>query len=64
MMSTLLALLPKVLLSIGMRLLSEEMLENLLLWALEKLSQSTKTKVDDEIFAMIKKALEDKHEAK
>ena len=60
-MATLAALLPKVLMSIGMRLLSEKLLEELILFGLKKLSESTKTKVDDEIFKMVEEALNKKH---
>ena len=63
MVATLLALVPKVLLSIGMRLLSEAVLEQLLVWVLEKLAASTKTKVDDELLEMVKSALEKKKDA-
>jgi len=63
MIATLLALVPKVLLSIGMRLLSEAVLEQLLVWVLEKLAASTKTKVDDELLEMVKSALEKKKDA-
>lgn len=59
-MQVLLAMLPKVLMSLGMRLLSEKLLEELLIWLLEKLAASSKTKVDDELLEMVKKALAEK----
>lgn len=63
MLTTLVALVPKVLMSIGMKLLSEKLLEQLILWGFEKLAASTKTKVDDELYAMVKAALEKKTDA-
>lgn len=60
MLATLAALLPKVLMSIGIKLLSESVLEKLILFAAEKLAKSTKTRVDDELFEIVKKALEKK----
>ena len=60
MINALFAMVPKVLFSIGMKVLSEKLLEELLLWSLQKLAESSKTTVDDELFAMVKKALEDK----
>ena len=56
-MNVLFAMLPKVLMGIGMQLMSEKLLEELILWSLEKLAKSSKTKVDDELFEMVKKAL-------
>lgn len=55
--SALVTLLPKVLLSIGIRMLSEETIEKLLIWGMEKLAASTKTTVDDELLQMVKDAL-------
>jgi len=53
----LLTLLPKVIGSLFMRLLSEKLLEELILWGLKKLAASTKTRVDDELYAMAEKQL-------
>ena len=52
-----LAVLPKVLLSLGMKLLSEKLVEELLLWSLGKLADMTKTKVDDELYQLVTKHL-------
>jgi len=52
-MSALLAMLPKVLLSIGMKLLSEKLVEELLIWGVGKLAKATKTKVDDELYEIV-----------
>lgn len=60
-MSALITMIPKILMSIGMKLLSEKLIEELLLWALGKLSMMTKTKVDDEIYEMVMKHLDKKH---
>ena len=57
MLSTLAGLLPKVLLSIAMKLLTEEALEALIIFALDKLAKSTKTTVDDELVVFVKKSL-------
>lgn len=59
MVGTLLNVLGKVVLSMGMKLVAEEALEDLIIWAMEKLAASTKTKVDDELAAIVKKHLKD-----
>lgn len=60
-MATLLTMLPKILLSLGMKLLSEKLIEELLIWGIGKLAGMTKTKVDDEIYEMVVKHLDKKH---
>ena len=62
MVNALFAMVPKVLFRIGMQLLSEKVLEELILWSLEKLAKSSKTTIDDELFEIVKKALEEKKE--
>ena len=47
----------KIAMSIGTRLLTEAALEELILYLLKKLSQSTKTKIDDEIYQLVEKHL-------
>ena len=49
----------KTLVSIGTKLLTEALLEELIIFTLEKLSKSTKSKADDELVSIIKKHLED-----
>ncbi len=49
----------KSLLSIGTKLLTEALLEELLMFSLEKLSKMSKTKVDDQLVNIIKKHLEE-----
>ena len=61
-MAMLIALLPKILLSLGIRLLNEKLVEELLIWGIGKLAASTKTNVDDELYEMVKKALDKKAE--
>lgn len=51
------AVVSKILMGIGLKLLSEKVIEDLILFAFEKLSQSTKTKVDDELLKIVKDAL-------
>lgn len=50
----------KMLTGMAMKLLSEKLLEELLLWCLKKLAESTKTKVDNELLAMVEKHLAEK----
>lgn len=47
----------KVLVNMGVKLLAEEFIEDILLLLAEKGVRSTKTKVDDELFEKIKKQL-------
>lgn len=47
----------KALSSLGLRLLSEKLIEELILWGLEKLAKSSKTRVDDELLEMAKRHL-------
>lgn len=47
----------KMLVAIGIKLLKESVLEDILIWALESLAESTKTKVDDKIVDIVKKGL-------
>lgn len=56
-MPALLLMIPKVLMNLGISLMSEALIEELLLWSLSKLAKHTKTKVDDELLAMAKKHL-------
>jgi hypothetical protein len=46
-----------MLLSLGTKLLTEKLLEELLLYILGALAKSTKTKVDNELLDMVKKHL-------
>jgi len=61
MIGTLIAMLPKVLLGIVGKLLTEsmlaEVLEKVVIYVLEKLAKNTKTDVDDQIVAMVKERL-------
>lgn len=47
----------KLISSVALKLLTSEALQDLLIWSVEKLASSTKTHVDDELVAMIKKHL-------
>jgi hypothetical protein len=58
MLSILTSALGKVLLSIAVKLVAEDALEDLLIFGLAKLAGSTKTAVDDELLALVKKHLE------
>ena len=57
-MSVVISVISKALLSLGMKLLSEKLLEQLIVFSLGKLAESTKTKVDDKIFKIVKEHLE------
>lgn len=50
----------KMLSGLAMKLLSEKLLEELLLWSLEKMAQSTRTKVDDQLYKLVKEHLDGK----
>lgn len=50
----------KMIMGLGVRLLTEKFLEELLLLGLKKLSESTKTKIDDEIFSIVEKHIKGK----
>lgn len=63
-MSALLTLIPKVLLSLGMKLLSEKLIEDLLIWGLGKLAGMTKTDIDDQIYQMVVDHLDEKKKGK
>jgi hypothetical protein len=39
----------KALMSMGMKLLTEKFLEEIIVWGMKKLAASTKTKIDDEL---------------
>ena len=58
-MGTLLSVAAKTAMGIGMRLLSEKLIEEIILWGLKKLALSSKTKIDDELYQMVEKALEE-----
>lgn len=47
----------KVLTSIGIRLLSEKVIEQLILFALKKLSEMSKTNIDDDLYKIVEEAL-------
>ena len=47
----------KALVSIGTKLLTEALIEELVVFTLDKISKSTKSKADDELVAMVKKHL-------
>ena len=47
----------KMLVSMGTKLLTEALLEELVLFILRKLAESSKTKIDDEIYNMVEKHL-------
>ncbi len=47
----------KVLGGILMKLLAEKALEDLIIFGMEKLAQSTNSKVDDDLVAIVKKAI-------
>lgn len=49
----------KALTSIGMALIAGDRLEDLLIWMAEKLAGMTKSSIDDEAVAQIKKAVEE-----
>lgn len=55
MFKTLLAILMKI----GMALLTEKMLAQLLLWATEKIVKSTKNTLDDEFYAQVSEKLKE-----
>ncbi len=57
MNSIIITALSKLLMSILVKLLAESALEDLLLFLLKKLSESTKTQVDDELLAICQKHL-------
>lgn len=59
LLSTLGGTLMKVLLDMGMRMITGPFLEEMIVWALKKASASTKTNIDDEIVDMVVKALEE-----
>jgi len=48
----------QTLLSMGMKLMAGPAIEELFIWLAETLAKSTKTTVDDELVAIIKKNLE------
>jgi hypothetical protein len=48
----------QMLISLGTKLLTEALLEELLIFTLEKMAKLTKSKVDDELVDMIKKHLD------
>jgi len=56
--SVITAALLRVLMSIAVKLVAEKALEDLLIFLLVKLSESTKTQVDDELLAIVRKHLE------
>ena len=47
----------KTLMSMGMKLLTEAFIEDIILWGMKKLSESSKTKVDDELYKKVEKTL-------
>lgn len=47
----------KLLLSIVLKMVSSDALEDLLIWALENLARATNTKIDDELVEIVKKYL-------
>lgn len=49
-MNTLLVVVPKVLMNIGVSLLSEKLVEELFWWLFKKIADHTKTKIDNEIY--------------
>lgn len=57
---TLIMALGQVLTTMLVKLLAESALEDLLLFALKKMSESTKTAVDDELVAIVEKHLQNK----
>lgn len=56
-MSTVIATIGTALGSMAMRLLSAKFVEEVLIWALGKLVESTESKADDELFAKVKSQL-------
>ena len=54
-MNKLFAIVPKVLINIGISLLSEKLIEELFWWGFEKLAKHTKTNIDNELLEMSKK---------
>lgn len=56
------SILLKTLLSLGIKLLTEKYLEELIIWILTKLAKSTKTKVDDELVEITKKHLKKRNQ--
>ena len=48
----------KTITSMGLRLLSEKVLEELFMWILDKLVKSSNTKYDDELLDMVKRHLD------
>ena len=59
-MAVVISVVSKALLSLGMKLLSEKLLEQLIVYSLGKLAESTKTSIDDEIYKLVKGHLEAK----
>lgn len=57
MNSIIITALSKLLMSLLVKLLAESALEDLLVFLLKKLSESTKTQVDDELLAIVQKHL-------
>jgi len=48
----------KMLMSLGAKLLTEALLEELLMFSLKKLAKSSKTKIDDELVKIVEKHLD------
>lgn len=51
------AIILKALMGMGAKLLTEQLIEELVVWGMDLLAKSTKTKVDDELAEMVKKHL-------
>jgi len=47
----------KALVTMGMKLLAEEFIEDIIIWGAKKLAASTKSKADDELVARIEQQL-------
>lgn len=56
-------LLLKALMGIVMKLLASQALEDLLLWGMDSLANSTKTNVDNELVAVVRRYLGEKADA-
>lgn len=57
-MSIMLTILLKAVTGIGMKLLSEKLVMELIIWAMGKLVKSTKNKWDDELYEMAKSKID------
>jgi hypothetical protein len=58
-MNAIVGMLGKVLLSMLMKLLAAQAIEDLVLFALKKLVDSTESKVDNELYAIVEKYMKD-----